>query len=266
MRVLEDSIPDIDAKAAEVAELFDVPGFDATIAVGNRASSDGFGWRPDFIGINTEAFVEAYGPPGEGAADRMTRIVAHEYLHLLTYANYPDDRDRRTTPTDRALWTIFFEGIGDYVSMSSRWLPDAEGAYSRVAMNTLAELEPVFIDRLRQLMSDDESREAELRRGLATGRFDRKWGSLSFALWLRNEARRCGERETLRAVFRLERASVFPLAIRHINPAYRDQLADLHDSKLRQDPGFEDVDQCLWMAERTRPIGKRSSLGQSRAI
>jgi len=235
LRVLEEALPQAAVRAAEVAKLFDVPAMDAVIVVGNRGSSDGFGWVPDKIGINVQAFAETYGTPDAGATDRMLRIVAHEYLHLLSYAFYPDHRELRQTPLDRALWTIFFEGIGDYVSVSNRWKPDEQGRYTAVTEDTLSRLEPVFVERLEKLAAPDVANERELRDGMSMGRFDRKWGSLTFALWLHSAVKRCGEESTLQAVMRLERDSVLPLALRHAAPEFRPRLGALRSFVL-QDP------------------------------
>lgn len=126
LKILREALPLVTVRAGELATLLDVPPLNAKIVVGNRGSSDGFGWIPSYIGINVQSFADTYGPPTEGATDRMVRITAHEYMHLLTYAFYPNHLELRQTPLDRALWTVFFEGVGDYVSVSRRWLPDKD--------------------------------------------------------------------------------------------------------------------------------------------
>jgi hypothetical protein len=228
-QVLTKVLPTVEERCRELATLFDVAPMDAIVVAGNRGSSDGFAWVPNFIGINVQAFADAYGPPEEGAADRMVRITAHEYLHLLSYAFYPNHRDLRRTPLDRALWTMFFEGIGDYVSVSSRWFPDEEGNYSTVAAETLQELEPIFVERLEKLATASEEGERELRAGIAMGRFDEKWGSLPFALWLHREVKQCGEAQTLRAMLRLERDGVLSLALRHASPELLPRITVLQE-------------------------------------
>ena len=227
LQVLREALPRIELRCRELARLFDVQAINAVIVAGNRGSSDGFGWVPNYIGINLQAFANAYGPPGENAADRMIRITAHEYLHLLSYAFYPDHHQLRSTPLDRGLWTIFFEGIGDYVSMSSRWLPDEDGSYSKIAAERLKELEPILVDRLEKLATASKEREEELRAGISMGSFEKKWGSLPFALWLRREVSLCGEADTLRAVFRLEREGVLLLALRHATPDLVPRIKEL---------------------------------------
>ena len=227
LAVLSEGLPLIEDRSHHVGHLFDVPPLDAVIVVGNRGSSDGFGWVPDKIGINVQAFVDTYGPPAEGATDRMVRIAAHEYLHLVTYAFYEDHIERRQTPIDRALWTMFFEGIGDYVSVSKRWWPDEYGNYSAVSADTLNSLEPIFVERLELLLGAEDAQERELRRGLAMGKFDEKWGSLPVALWLHSEVKQCGEAATLRTVMRMERSAVLPLALRHISPELRPRVLEV---------------------------------------
>ncbi len=232
--VLEEALPRIELRAAEVAALFDVPTMNALVVVGNRGSSDAFAWVPDYIGINVQAFAETYGPPDEEASDRMLRIVAHEYLHLLTYAFYPNHRELRQTPLDRALWTIYFEGIGDFVSVSRKWHPDEEGRYSPVAGDTLGRLEPIFVERLEKLAAAGDIDEQALRANIAMGKFDHKWGSLSFALWLHSEVRRCGEAATLHAIIRMERDGVLPLALRYAAPEFKTRLGVLQDVVERE--------------------------------
>ena len=225
--VLADALPDAAARSRVLARPFGLEPFDATVAAGNRGSSDAFGWVPRHIGVNVEAFHEAYGPPDEAALPRMTRIVAHEYVHLLTYARYPDHRERRDTPLNRALWTMFFEGIGDFVSVSERWLPGPDGADSPVAARTLQRLEPILVERLEALAAAAPDAEAELRRGICTGKFDQKWGSLPVALWLHRDAQALGEHRTLETIVDLGRDGVLPLALRHAAPELRPRLAVL---------------------------------------
>jgi hypothetical protein len=230
LQVLANALSKIESRAGELARLFDVQPINAVIVAGNRGSSDGFGWEPDHIGINLQAFADTYGLPGDAATDRMVRIVSHEYLHLLSYSFYPGHRQLRDTPIDRALWTIFFEGIGDYVSLSSRWMPADNGAYADIAAERLGVLEPILFERLEKLVTADETREAELRSGISMGRFEEKWGSLPFALWLHREVRLCGEPGTLQAALRLERDGVLLMASRHAGSEYRQRILRLQEA------------------------------------
>lgn len=225
--VLRSTIAHAERRSGEWAAVLGVAALDATVVAGNRASADAFGWIPDHIGINLQAFADAYGPPDGGAADRMTRILAHEYVHLLTYAHYPDHLERRRSPLDRALWTMFFEGLGDYVSVSSRWLPDKNGGKSATASEALDRLEPILVERLEQFVIADDSQERQLRRGISMGKFDEKWGSLPVALWLHSEVAECEETVTLRAVLNLERDSVLVLARRHAAPELQSRIEAL---------------------------------------
>ena len=225
--VTREAVPAIQARVAELATLFAEPPPDMVIVVGNRGSSDAFAWMPDHVGINAQAFVESYGPPDEGAVDRMVRIVAHEILHLMTYAAYPDHLEVRTTPWERALWTMFFEGIGDFVSVSERWKP-VDGVVPEVTRTTLARLEPIFVGRLEAFAAHpSEDEERELRKGLTIGKFDRKWGSLPVALWMRMETIERDELEVLAEMLRLGPDGVLPLALRHIAPELRPRIEAL---------------------------------------
>ncbi len=260
LEILRESIPRISVSAGELATLFDVPPLDAIVAVGNRGSSDAFGWTPIYIGINVQAFADTYGPPTDGASDRMIRIVAHEYLHLLTYAAYPYHREYRQTPFDRALWTMFFEGIGDYVSVSKRWLPDEQGQYSTVTANTLKKLEPIFVERLELLAIADEQLERESRVGISMGKFDEKWGSLPIALWLHSEVKRCGKAPTLRAALRLERDAVLLLALNHASPELKPRIMALQDRTGRISDGNGDRNTiCLASVYETVDSGRDDS-------
>ena len=71
---------------------------------------------------------------------------------------------------------MFFEGIGDYVSVSARWYPDEQGRPSAVAAEALGRLEPILVERLEALVDATPEQESELRRQIAMGKFDQKWG------------------------------------------------------------------------------------------
>ena len=89
------------------------------------------------------------------------------------------------------------------------------------------EVQVEVVERLEALATADKVEERQLRKGIAMGKFDRKWGSLPVALWLHTEVRQSGEDEVLRETVRLHREGVLPLAMRHIAPEYRDRLAAL---------------------------------------
>jgi hypothetical protein len=227
LEVLREAVPLVAARAPELARPFGIEPFDAVVAAGNRGSSDGFGWVDRFVGINVEAFEESYGLPDDGALDRMVRIVSHEYVHLLTYATFPHQRELRRTPRDRALWTLFHEGIGDYVSISSRWLPDETGSPSPVAARALERLEPILVERLEALATATTEEEPALRAGISMGKFDEKWGSLPVALWLHAEAARRGHDATMTWMVREGPDGVLALALRHAAPELRPRLRAL---------------------------------------
>jgi hypothetical protein len=56
------------------------------------------------------------------------------------------------------------------------------------AREVLARLEPIFVERLSALPYANEKDIPNLMQGLSMGPFDRKWGALTVALWLAQEA------------------------------------------------------------------------------
>jgi len=225
--VLERALPVVVARADELAEPFRIEPFPMIVTVGNRSGRDGFGWKPDHLAIDVEAFTAVYGSPDEDALDRMQRILAHEYVHLLTYAAFRDRQVKSATPLDRALWTMFFEGMVDYYSASKRWRPGSDGRDSPASAEALARLEPVLVERLEALASASPSDEPALREGISMGRFDHHWGSLPVAIWLHKEARQRGSRVVLQEYVSLGRAGILPLALRHVAPELRPRVSAL---------------------------------------
>jgi len=50
-------------------------------------------------------------------------------------------------------------------------------------------LQPIFVERLAALEHATEAEAAKLMEGLSSGPFEKKWGALTTALWLAQEAR-----------------------------------------------------------------------------
>jgi hypothetical protein len=116
--------------------------------------------------------------------NRIQRILSHEYTHLLTNLRLKNHPVKRSNPLERALFTAWFEGLGNYYSLSSKWFtPDKK--LSKKAITLLNSLAPVFVDRLIKLSkTTDKAEEMKLRKGLSEGSFQKKWGAVTTALWL----------------------------------------------------------------------------------
>jgi hypothetical protein len=157
------------------------------ILFGNHGGSDGFTYGYNTICIDLSRWVNNYGIPVEDilkSQNRIQRILSHEYTHLLTNRWLKNHPVKRSTPLERALFETWFEGLGNYYSLSSKWYtPDK--TLSKRAIELLNHLAPLFVDRLIKLSKKpDKAEEIKLRKGLSTGPFQKKWGAVTTALWL----------------------------------------------------------------------------------
>lgn len=186
-----------------------------TILAGNQGGDDGFTYLGNVICIELAALAENYGD-AESAENRsrLLRILDHEYTHLLHHEWFRRNPPDLSTPFGRALRDSLAEGIGNYRSLSARWI-DEKGALTKHAEATLKELEPVFVERLtklRRARTPDE--EALLRQNLSRGQFNKKWGALTVALWLARETR--GDERNLRKWIRRGPRGVIRLARKYL--------------------------------------------------
>lgn len=162
----------------------------ATIVLGNRGAADAFTHDPVTIGFDLASLQQEYGAATLPAnVERIDRLFRHEYVHLLQKAwlrTHPFPTDH---PMARAWFELWTEGMGNLFSLSARWI-GTPTAPSAAAVEALARLEPVMVDRLTRLTCAGPREEAALVRDLSSGPFDRKWGALPMALWLRQEVER----------------------------------------------------------------------------
>jgi hypothetical protein len=106
-------------------------------------------------------------------------------------------------------------------SLSAEWVTPS-GDLTPRAQEALEELEPIFVDRLRRLRTASDTDEGELRQGLSSGPFAKKWGALPVALWLAQEAKGDGRR--LRWWVRAGSDGVLDLARHHLDAGLASQL------------------------------------------
>jgi hypothetical protein len=158
------------------------------VVLGNVAGQDAFTPSPTTIAFDVARLQELYGnATSPSSADRIDRFFDHEYTHLLHKAWHRVHPIDLSTPLLRALWDCLVEGIGNYRSLSARW-KGADGGLSDHARDVLGRLQPVFVDRIAALATANEDQEAELVEGLSMGPFEQKWGALTVALWMFDEA------------------------------------------------------------------------------
>lgn len=92
------------------------------------------------------------------------------------------------SPFEFALWECLTEGLGNYRSLSDKWLLQSGGLTTH-AQEVLNRLQPVFVERISALQHAKEGEAAALMEGLSSGAFDQKWGALTVALWLAQESK-----------------------------------------------------------------------------
>jgi hypothetical protein len=195
-----------------------VSGPDTVLVVlGNRGASDAFTHDGRTIGFDLAALQSEYGDATRPeSTDLIDRLFRHEYAHLMQKAWLAASPRTTDSPLDLALLDIWQEGLGNYHSMSERWRV-RDGHPSETATEALAVLEPRFVARVVALACATPAGASALTADLSTGRFDRKWGALTAALWL--EAEVSADPQALRAFVLAGPEGVWNLAGHHLPSA-----------------------------------------------
>jgi hypothetical protein len=192
------------------------------LVVGNQNGEDGFGLGEDVIYFDLSALARNYGAAGEPAnAARLDRFFDHETTHVLHWRWARTHPQPTGTPLERALWAMAREGLGNLRSLSETWVGPG-GELTPLARTTLAELEPILVERLEKLARATAEEEQELTAGLSWGPFRKKWGALPVALWLAEESR--GDDRALRPFVEAGSSGVLALARRHLAPELAQRL------------------------------------------
>ncbi len=159
-----------------------------TILLGNQGGEDAFLYKDSTICFDLHKLHHEYGDALTAInIDRIDRFFAHEFTHVLHKAwrkQHPLDLD---SPLDAALWNCLTEGLGNYRSLSDKWVTE-NGALAEHAKTVLSRLQPVFVQRISALRHAGDEEAANLMEGLSMGPFEQKWGALTVALWLAQEA------------------------------------------------------------------------------
>lgn len=159
------------------------------ILLGNQGGEDAFLSPALSICFDLNKLYRQYGPASDKVNhDRIDRFFAHEVTHVLHKIWRHERGLEFNSPFDYALWECLTEGLGNYRSLSGKWLRE-NGELSQHAQETLQRLQPVFVERISALRHARETEAAALLAGLSSGAFDQKWGALTVALWLAQEAR-----------------------------------------------------------------------------
>ncbi len=166
------------------------------------------------IFFNISVLLREYGDAtSEKNRDRIDRFFAHEFTHVLHFRWQKNNPYTTDTHLTRALKTCLVEGIGHLRSISKKW-HDGNDGLTPHASETLTILEPIFVRRLTALCTATDAEASELTADLAMGRFDRKWGALTVALWLADETR--DDERKLRKWVKLGPKGIVTLAMKHL--------------------------------------------------
>lgn len=188
-----------------------------TVMLGYLGQDDGFTYKAATVCIDVTALQKEYGDADLAENDnRIDRIFAHEYTHLLHKMWAANNGVQPKTFKDSILWECWYEGVGMYRSLNSKWLP-VDGNLPMLAKNSLEELCPVFTDRLMTIGNKTGITEAEketLQKNLSRGPVNKKWGAFPVAIWLVLEAK--GNDTNLTALISKGPCSVLELARKYL--------------------------------------------------
>ncbi len=192
------------------------------ILLGNQGGEDAFLSPTMSICFDLNKLHRQYGPASDGVNhDRIDRFFAHEMTHVLHKAWRKKRGVELASPFEFALWECLTEGLGNYRSLSGKWL-QGKGELSQHAQQVLQRLQPIFVERLSAVQHAGEAEAAVLLTGLSSGAFDQKWGALTVALWLAQEAK--GDDRNLRKWVEAGPTGVLALARKYLPENLKEQL------------------------------------------
>jgi hypothetical protein len=161
------------------------------VYLGYQGNDDGFTYKYQTVCLDVTALERAYGSALDSVNDnRIDRIFAHEYTHVLHKEWARQNELKLKTFRDSILWEILYEGIGMYRSMSPKWHP-VNAKLSKTSVDAFDELYPIFVDRLVEIETQkvlSEQDKKRLHKKLSRAPMKQKWGALPMGVWLAIEA------------------------------------------------------------------------------
>jgi hypothetical protein len=158
------------------------------LLLGNQGGEDAFVNSDATICFDLTKLQSLYGSASTTEnSGRIDRLFAHEFTHVLHKAWRKKHSLELQSPFEFALWDCLTEGLGNYRSLSGKWILEG-GKLTPHAQEVLSRLQPIFVKHLSALEHATAEEAAPLLEGLSMGRFDQKWGALTVALWLAQEA------------------------------------------------------------------------------
>lgn len=199
-----------------------IPPDSVRILLGNRGGGDAFTFAPRTICFDLSELQRYYGAAkNEENRTRMDRFFAHEFTHLMHKAWRAQRGVELKSSFEFALWECLTEGLGNYRSLSNRWLNEKH-ELTPYAHEVLLRLQPIFVERLAALEHASAEQTKILMTGLSSGPFEKKWGALTTALWLAQEAR--GDDRNLRIWVEAGPLGVLRLARKYLPEALQAQM------------------------------------------
>ncbi len=201
------------------------------VLLGYQGHDDAFTYQYQTVCFNLTALQQQYGSAEESInANRIDRLFAHEYSHLLSKDWAQRNQLKLQSFKDSILWECLYEGIGMYRSMSAKWFPQ-EDTLSEAAFKTFKALYPVFAERIitiDTLKSPSKEVKRKLKKNLSRGSMVEKWCALPVGVWLALEAK--GNDKNLTPWVEMGPDAVIPLAAKYLTG----------DSKINFDQVFKD--------------------------
>ncbi len=163
-----------------------------SILLGYQGGDDAFTYNNKTICLDVNALNKAYGSAKKSVNNnRIDRIFAHEFTHLLHKQWAKKNNLKLDTFKDQILWECVTEGFGMYRSMSPKWFPTGD-SLSLTSKNTFKKLYPIFTEKIIKVSTQSNltpEEENDLHANLSRGSMKKKWGALPVAVWLALEAK-----------------------------------------------------------------------------
>lgn len=148
---------------------------DSVIVVTGLAEvDDAFTFKNHIIALTLNSFLSNYGSVNDTTNKaKLSRIFQHELSHLYAKRWMQKNPVKLTNPFSRALWECWYEGIGNYFSLSNQWKTIGQNE-NELVTKTLNELVPIFTTRMIALSTASVENEPQLIEGLSRGQFSKK--------------------------------------------------------------------------------------------
>ena len=95
-----------------------------TILLGNQGGSDAFSPSATTICFDLSQLTEYGGASSSLNSERIDRFFAHEFTHVLHNLWAANHALQLRTSLDLALWSCLKEGLGNYRSLSDKWVSE----------------------------------------------------------------------------------------------------------------------------------------------